>query len=1103
MKLTLALVTLTVFSSLAADLYSQNTKLSLENKNEKIISLLRAIEDQSEFRFFFNEEIDLTPTVSINKANATIKEVLDKIFENTAISYEIIGRQIILKSKAGMQAVQQQKTVSGTVNNESGESVPGATVLVKGTTNGTVTDADGAFTLRNVPVDAVLLVSFVGMKSQEVNVAGKTTINIRMEEETIGIEEVVAVGYGVQKKVNLTGAVSAVKIGEEITSRALSNVSSGLSGLLPGLAVSQNTGMAGKNNASLLIRGLGTVNNANPLIVVDGMPDVDINRLNMNDIESISVLKDAASSAVYGSRAANGVILVTTRTGKAQDKTKVNISSTYTVGRPTGNYSYMSDYARSLTLHQRVQAVSNFRENFNFKDGTIDQWMALGMIDPLRYPNTDWWDIILRNSKLTNHDVSFSGGNDRFSFFISAGIMDEEGLQINNDYTLYNARFNGEYKVRPNMNIGIRFGGNWSKWLYSESEGFTFFSGNGSLSIQNAVAGITPYDPETGLYGGIMAYNENQNAYNAYSVYMLQLNHQNRQEVLPSLYWDWTPVKGLTARLDYALNYYNQFRWNAYPPNIPYNFQTNSVGTLIRVAENAPVNNYSTTGYKTQMSGRLNYHTIIGENHEINALVVYSEEYWYDRSMSGYRYDRIHSSMHEIDAALTNTIGINGSSSTEGLRSYVGRLNYSAFDKYLFEASFRYDGSSKFIGKNQFGFFPSVALGWRFTEEDFLKPFTENFLTSGKFRFSYGGLGNNSGVGRYEQKVTLATQNYIINQSVVKGFVNKKMVNPDLSWESTYVMNLGLDLGFLNNRLTCELDYYDRLTTDMNRPSDMSIFLSGLYQAPRKNIGDMRNRGVEGNFIWMDKAGDFSYKVNLNVSYNRNRLEKWNELLLRGTTFIDMPIGFVYSYEDRGIAQTWEDVYNATPQGAAPGDILLIDVNGDGRIDGNDRKAYPQYNLSRPTTNFGLNINLAWKGIDLSCLVQGSAGRKDFWLNAYNQSTFSASYAPNWRHWNNSWSLENRDGSWPRLGGSSNNRGETTFWLDDMSYIRLKNIQLGYTIPHHLFNKLGVDNLRIYGTAENLFTFTKYRGIDPEKQNDASDPYPLVKSFSIGINIGI
>lgn len=1014
--------------------------------------------------------------------------------------------QSITSESYAQSVPQQQRTVTGTVVDATGEPVIGANITVKGTTVGTVSDMDGKYSIQASP-GSVLQVSYIGYLTQEIAVGNKSVINIRLVENQQALDEVVVVGYGTQKKVNLTGAVSSVKVDEKITNRSLTNVSSGLSGLVPGLAVSQATGMAGKNGADLKIRGLGTVNNANPLVVVDGMPDVDINRINMSDIESISVLKDATSSAVYGSRAANGVILITTKSGKNQEKTRINFTGSYAFVKPTKISEFMADYPRALTLEQRRSMTGTRRDQLIFKDGTIDEWMAMGMIDPVRFPNTDWWDLISRDGAIQNYNLSVSGGNEKSNFYVSAGIMDEKGLQLNNDFRRYNVRVNYDYKLLHNMNIGIRVDGNTSNMLYSLEDGYTDSnsSNTAGFDIQYAIAGIYPYDPELDRWGGVMAYGEDLQAYHPLSRMVNEQVHRDRQEANGNIYLDWTPIKGLTARVDFSGSYYNEFTKKAFmPTGFAYNFQTGEDVNRAYVGDNAGVSNNTKTGYKFLSTAQLRYNTRIADHHEIGAMLVYSEEYWHVRNLSASRNDRIHPSLSEINAALQDIQSTGGSSDAEGLRSLIGRINYTAFDRYLLEANFRYDGSSKFLPGSQYGFFPSVAVGWRFMEESFLKPFTERWLTNGKLRISYGGLGNNSGVSRYEQQETLAVQNYMMNGSIVRGFVNKKMVNKELSWEKTTVLNVGLDLGFLRNRLTAELDYYDRRTTGMNRPSQMSIHLTGAYTAPRANIGDLRNRGVEANITWTDKVNDWRYSFNVNASYNSTVLEKWNEFLSRGWVFLDMPYHFLYTYQVSGIAQTWDDVLNHTPQGASPGDLLREDLNGDGIIDGKDQKAYPHVQRDRPTAHFAFNGSVAYKGFDLSVLLQGAAGRKDFWLNNFNQVNFNERrYAASWWHWTNPWNLENREGPWPRLGGSGNNQSESTFWLDNLAYLRLKNIQLGYTFPTRWLAKVGVSNLRLYFSAENLATITSFRGLDPEKTGHKSDLYPLNKSFSFGINLGI
>ena len=1055
-----------------------------------------------------------TPAVHSSQAkdqgNIVLVDITQLFQDKTRKIMKRLTLSIALLITAFLQVALAAGPTTGRVIDDTGQPLPGVSVTVKGTSNGVTTNNDGSFTI-NVPNDTDTLVfSFVGFASQEVAVAGRSVINITLVSDTRVLSDVVVVGYGRQKKVNLVGAVSTVNVDEKFTSRSLPNVSSGLSGMVPGLAATQGSGMAGRNNAQLLIRGLGTVNNASPLVVVDGIPDVDINRVNINDIETISVLKDATSASVYGSRAANGVILITTKSGKGQKRTAITVNANSAHVVPTRAFDFMADYPRALTLHQRRAATNTLPGNQLFKNGTIDQWLALGMIDPVKYPNTDWWDIILRNGSFQSYNVSASGSNDKSNFFTSIGVRDEKGLQINNDYKQYNARFNFDYKLRDNMNTGFRFSGNWSDFVYALEEGFTdpAPTNTAGFDMQYAIAGILPYDPKTGYFGGVMAYGEDPQAYNPYTLYINNLIRQKRQEAQVNAYYDWTPFRGLTATVEYALNYFNQFQWVANMPNQAYNFQQGAFGSRVYVGPNAGVSNATNTGYKTLMTGRLNYHTVIKEDHDISAMVVYSEEYWNDRYQFASRNDRLYPTLHEIDAALTDIQSTGGNSSTEGLRSYIGRVNYSAFGKYLLEGNFRVDGSSKFVSGNEYGFFPSVALGWRFTEEEFLEPALGNILSNGKLRVSYGTLGNNSGVGRYEQQPTLAANNYIIANSVSRGFVNTKLINQFLTWEETSVLNIGADLGFFNDRLTVELDFYDRLTKGMNRPSDLSILISGAYSpAPRSNIGNLRNRGVEMNVSWRGTARSFTYGLSANASYNRTRLEKWNEFLGRDWVFLDMPYHFLYSYEDRGLAQTWQDVYDATPQGASPGDILREDLNGDGRIDGNDRKAYPNLQRDRPTTYFSFNGFVAYKGFDLTVFLQGSAGRKTFWLNAFNNPNFGAQrYASTWDHWDNPWSVENRLGEWPRLGGSGNNaggNGETTFWLDNLSYLRLKNVQLGYNVPRKFLQRLRLNTLRIAGSAENLATISSFRGLDPEKEGNNNNLYPINKSYSIAIQLGL
>jgi len=991
-----------------------------------------------------------------------------------------------------------QKTISGIITSEEGETLPGVSILYKGNTTRTVTNSVGFYKIDVQNEKAVLVFSYLGFQTENTLVGNRSIINLTLKPDMKAIDEIIVVGYGEQKKVNLTGSVSNVRIDEKLASRSIdNNLATALSGMVPGLSIRQGSGMPGNSNTEMLIRGLGTVNNANPLIVVDGMPDIDINSININDVESVSVLKDAASSAVYGSRAANGVILITTKSGK-NSKPTIKYSGSTTTTQPIKFYENLDNYPRSMLLQIRGANAGN--KATVYKWGAIEEWMAKGMLDPILYPNTDWYDIIFKDGSAVNHNVSASGSTDKMNFFISAGLTDQTGVVINNFYKRYNFRSNLEYEIRKNVKVGTKIDAKWSETRYGDGDGI---AGDG---IRNTNPGVTPIDPVTGRYGGAMAYGENTQASNLLANYSINHNEKISRGVNGNLYGIWEPLKGLTARVDYGLTYVNQFSRSWSDPTNTYNLQTGQIVTIM-TSDNAGISNGMSIDYKTNLQFRLDYKKELFKNHKLGAMIAYTEEYWEERDLSGSRMDRLYPNILEISAALPTTQKISGSSSSEGLKAYIGRFNYDILDRYLFEATFRYDGSSKFSKGNEYGFFPSVSTGWRFSEERFFENL-KSTINYGKLRFSWGALGNNSGVDRYEQKETFETTNYNFNNAVVKGFSYSKMIDPKFSWESTQVMNGGIEFGLFNNLLFAEIDYYDRLTTGMIRPSNLSSFLFGYYP-PRVNVGNLRNRGVETTITLNKKVGNWVFGAKSNFSYNVNNLEKWNEYLSPGDVYLNMPYNYIYMYQDKGIAQSWNEVYNNAFQAnyASPGDILVTDINGDGRISSDDRQAFPDKMQQRPTFNTSLSLNASWKGIDLSAFMNGTAGRFDYWQdnltttsprdNRFNYSAF---------HWNDTWDYYNRDATMNRLTISTGddggkNGGSSTYFLQDRSYLRLKNVQLGYSIPTRLLRTLGISKLRCYFSADNLITFTKWQGIDPEKDTDSADFYPLLKSYAFGVNI--
>jgi len=1072
--------------------------VSIDADEMYLLDLLHELANRVQVEISIHSETIRNRKVSYSAHNRSIYSVLDDLLADNDLEYTLQNDRKLLIIKNTEESFQQ--LVTGQVSDaETGESLPGVNIVVQGTNFGTTTDVNGEYTIEVEGPESILQFTYIGYSRQEVSVGDQDVIDIDLLPDLEQLDEVVVVGYGEQRRLHMTGSVGQVSFDEQMSSRSVSNLSSALSGLLPGMSVQQHTGMAGQSGSQLQIRGMGTVNNSSPLVVVDGMPDVDINRIDMRDVESVSVLKDAAAAAIYGSRAANGVIVITTKSGSRNQPATINYTSTVGFSQPTNFYDYLADYPRAMTLHMRAANAGHVAPSH--RQGTVEEWFSKGMVDPIRYPNTNQWDEVLRTGQLQTHNISASGGSDNLNFFISAGLMDETGLQINNDYSRKNARVNLDYDIRDNIRVGTRLDGSWTDMTAPRSDGMTDPTGSG-WDMQAAIAGILPVHPETGQFGGHMAYGEDPFAENLVASYTFMNRETKRNELNANLYGVLEPIEGLNLRADFGLRNFNQFYRNWSDPTIAYNFQTGQEAR-IRVQPNAGVSNSMNQGYKTHFQTRITFDREIFNGHNLGLLAGLTEEYWFNRSLSGSRMNRIHPSLIELNAALPEVQSASGTSSSEGLRSLIGRVNYVIEDKYLIEGSLRYDGSSKFLDDYQYGFFPSMAVGWVFTMEDF---FPTTFLYQGKLRASIGKLGNNSGVGRFEQTETYAQTNYSFGGELAQGFSANKLINRNLSWEETRVINFGLELGFLDNRLTAEIDVYDRLTTGMIRPSSLSTLLAG-YSAPRTNIGDLQNQGIEMTIGYQSALSTVQYDVRLNLAYNRNRLLDWNQHLTKGNVFLDLPYNYVYTREAVGIAQGWEDIQNAAYQNqshVAPGDVIYKDLNGDGQITSEDRRAYPNFMRSSFPYQAGLNFAAAWRGFDLHLLLQAGAGRKDFWREPLNSVHVPQTrYAFQAHHWNDTWNLDNREASMPRIisGSGGSNHDQSTFWLDNLSYLRFKNVQIGYNLPITLIDRIGINQFRVYAAAENIFTLSSYRGIDPEKAASNNDPYPLLRTISLGVNI--
>ncbi|MCW0483111.1 TonB-dependent receptor [Gaoshiqia sediminis] len=1099
MKLTLLLIMLTVFSSLAADLYSQNTKLSLEYQNEKIVTVLREIEDKSEFRFFFNEEIDVNSKVSIDVSNAPIQTVMDEIFRDKNVNYEIIGRQVILRAGVKMNQSQQPANVSGKVTDSSGQPLPGVTVVVKGTTAGTITDVDGNYNLSNVPSDAVLQISFVGMKAQEIPVGGKREISVTLTEETIGLEEVVAVGYGTQKKVNLTGAIASVS-GEDIVKRPVTNAASMIQGLMPGVQITQNSGEPGNEGISIRIRGTGTFSSAgsDPLVLIDGIQG-DLSDLNPNNIESVSVLKDAASASIYGSRAANGVILVTTKTGE-EGKINMEYSGNYGIHKPTKMYNLVTNSAEYMELYNEARLNSGLNSSL-YSQEMIDAYR--NATDRNLYPNTDWLDLIFSPAPTQTHNLAFSGGSKSTKFNISLGYVNQEGVMKGFDYEKFNTRFN----ISSMVNEKIKFGGSMSV-KKGERSGPRSGSQDSFVAAMAQPPTYGPYLPDGSGRYTFKAYDFEYNNKNPIAIIDEKV-FQNTTDYAITLQ-GWLDVE-LTKNLKWytkAATNLDFSKFDDFRPQVPlYNFHTGDYMTLLDVGGAGLVVQDDQNVYQNLYT-YLSLEKKLGD-HNFFIQGGYSIEDNIYQYLRGYRKEYPSDILRQLNAGSPSVQQANGTKNEWALMSFFGRLNYNYKDRYLFEANIRRDGSSRFASDSRWGTFPSFSAGWRINEENFMKSLNASWLNNLKLRGSYGELGNqNIGLYPYQSMLALSSNYSFDDASLGSGVAQQSLSNEKIRWESTSVLDFGLDVTAFNG-LSLTLDWYKKRTTDILRGSQVTGVV-GL-NPPTINNGTMENTGIEATLQYQNhlKGGYFAglnYRIGLNADHYKNKLVDFGAREISGYYLREESYEWdtFYMLEQIGIFQSTTEIANSPKQfndATVPGDLKFKDANKDGKIDNDDRVPIKgRY----PALNYSMNFSATWKGFDLSAQLQGVHNVK-YYVDGWGTIPFVQG-APPTTDWRNRWTEENPSTTMPRIywgwGAPERISRRSTWYLQDGSYLRLKNLTVGYTLPNQLTQQIGLKQLRIYFSGDNLFTITDYPGLDPERGGSGSFVnYPQNKIYSFGLNV--
>lgn len=1121
-RLTVFCFFLSLIQMTAMESYSQQTRLSLNLNNQRLENVLKTIEDKSEFFFLYNRDmIDVDQTVTVSATNQTIPSILDELLKGTDIKYSIVNRQVILSNIEGISelVVQQQKSVFGKVTDSSGVPLPGVTVLVKGTTQGTVTDSDGAFNLTIAKDAEVLQFSFVGMKTQEIPIAGKTDFKVIMEEETIGIEEIVAVGYGTQKKVNLTGAVSQVTA-EVLESRPITNLGQGLQGTVANLNITQTTGTTGAG-ASFNIRGYESINGGDPLILVNNVP-MDINLINPSDIESVSVLKDAASAAIYGARAAYGVILITTKTGKKDVKPKVNLSAYYGINTPTLKFDTFdamqrANYMNTASYMQNGTAYSQFDDELpyliaHYNDPSEPELI----IDPdnptsyYRCANTDWVDILQRDyMPQQQYSATVSGGTDNFDYYTSVSYYSQDGLNkiFNEVYERYNVMSNLNFDITKWATIGSQISINTSHKDYPADNSAGHQNEYTSAFQWHQWANWPVYDLYGNYYSGGSVPNMVQ--------FFRDAGYRKRDisDVWLTVKATLTPVKNMTFNLDYTYNIKNQNEISYWKLLEKYDAQNNPAGYFPYTNPSQVTKTY----YKTKnfiFNAYANYENTFGK-HTVNAMIGFNQENQDYSYFSAKRQGLINEDIPYVSMATgekTVTDGI----SQYAIRGVFGRFNYNFDNRYLFEFNGRYDGSSKFPKDDRFAFFPSFSLGWRLDNEPYLTDL-KNYFSMLKVRASYGSLGNQNVSDNYPYIATYnsSTVAYIINDALPMTVYAPGLVSPSLTWETVTQKDLGIDIATFNNRLNASFDFYRRDTKDMLTASETMPAVLGSDE-PETNAADLKTVGWDLSVEWKQAVRNVKWGIKLLLSDYQSEITKYsNPTKLISDYYVGKSPGEIWGFVTAGIAQTDEEA-NAIPATAvaarsrAAGDLIFEDLDGDEKItygsstvnDPGDRKIIGD---NTPRYSFGITSNIEWKGFDLTVFLQGIA-KRDYWLST---TYWIGGYNDEWRAHNvlldDWWSEDNKDAFFPRpvITGGSDVTTTQTRWLQDASYLRLKELTLGYTLPGGLTQRVYIDKIRVYFSGNNLWETTgiyKHKKLaDPEMTNAYQTP--INRTYALGINI--
>lgn len=1073
-------------------------QISISIQKQTLRQALKTIERSGDYQFFYNEDLSsLDKKVSLSVKDAPIEKVMDKLLYGTDITYKKEKENLIVLTLKTTSVSQEKetRTIKGTVIDANGEPVIGANVVEKGTTNGSVTDLDGRFTLE-VSVGATLSISYIGYTEQLISVGNQSTFNVKLLEDTQNLDEVIVVGYGSQKKVNLTGSVASIS-SQELAQRPITSVASGIQGIVPGLTITAGQGRPGaSDNTSIRVRGTGTLNNSDPYILIDGIESGSMNQIDPNDIESISVLKDAASAAIYGSKAANGVILITTKRG-VSGRPVVSYSATFGWQTATGFVERMNS-ADAATYYNKALEASGKAPRFTeddiklFRDGN----------DPYGHPDTDWNDLgFAGNGFMHQHNVNLSGGTENVKYMASVGYLNQNGIMKHSNREQFNMRMNLDAKLSDLFNVRANM-----SFIHNDyADPTNSYVGGGSDQIirqLNRIAPWIPYKNEDGTYGTIGDGNP---------VAWLDLDqtlNRNNQNFSGILAVDYNIMKELkfTAQGAYVSDVQDR---KEFVKDIQYN--------AIKYHGPNSLDERTYLWNRISLDLLLNYDKSFGQ-HNVKGMLGYRVEKYNYKYTKAYREGFPNNDMTDVNAGTQSTQTNEGYSRELAMMSYFGRVNYDYAGKYLFEANFRADASSRFSPDNRWGYFPSLSAGWRISEEGFMES-TNEWLQSLKVRASWGQLGNQDALDDYYPwLITYAIGsssggNYPFDGNVNTGIMQKAQKLSTISWEKSTNWGIGLDLSVLSC-LDLTLDYYNRKTTGiiMDVPVPGSFGLDPY----KDNVGAMRNTGFEVTASFHKQWNDWKFNATGNMAVNKNEILNLGgveEMVDQNNAYFMNRVGSAYKsfygYVADGLFRSQEEADAYTEKYGNPfgnkfqaGDIKYKDVNGDNKLTSADRDVSGS---EQPNVTFGLNLSASWKNFDLSVFMQGACGVSRYFNNeVFGDFTGDSSHPST--VWFDAWSPENPDGTFPRIAESDRTNSKptnySTFWIFKTNYLRIKNIQFGYNLPNNWLKGIGVSHAKIYYSGENLFKFDNLPvNIDPEAPSGRGSHYPQVCTNSIGVNI--